>query len=170
VGSVEWWDWIGYDFSAMSNAVLEISTDPGEIAAARTEWAAERERRLSGNLANRHDLMLLDLAKISAGRFRPEAALERYDSNLPDLGPGDPGHWIPNGVGEYFVQFIHGNRLYRFQPDDMGRWRDVKAVITAVHRALADASVDDRYSALEGTGDMAVFVFAKPGPLKSVAS
>ena len=65
----------------------------------------------TGMLPNRHDLLIVDIAQKSAGRFHPEAVLETYKADAPDAE-----------TGQYQVQFIHGDRLYRFQPNDLGDW------------------------------------------------
>jgi hypothetical protein len=121
----------------------------------------------TGTSPNRHDRLLLDFAKASAGQFRPEAVLEDYqDAQARPKGGG----WVTPGLGKYRVQFVHLNRLYQFEPRDLGDWYDVEAVVTAIHRALEDAGVQDRFVALESGGQDAGFIFAQPGQLKTAAA
>ena len=122
----------------------------------------------------RHDLLLGELAKASGGFFNPEAPLERYVSRLPDEKnePHDsegPGRWVPADAGDYEVQFIHGEKLYRFAPKDRGRWVDIKAVLSAIHKALADAGVNERFVPHADSGEMGVLMFANPAALKNAS-
>ncbi len=113
----------------------------------------------TGTTPNRHDRLLLDLAQASAGRLRPEAAHERYVTTQPDADTGD-----------YTVQFIHGRSLYRFRPEDLGDWYDLDAVLAAIHRALADAGIAERFVPLASEGQVAELVFANPERLRAAAA
>jgi hypothetical protein len=42
--------------------------------------------------------------------------------------------------------------------------------VAAIHRALDDAGVEERFVALESGGQDAGFIFAKPGQLKAAAA
>jgi hypothetical protein len=118
----------------------------------------------TGECPNRHDLLLEDFAKASAGLFRPEAILERYnDPQAKSEG------WTETGKGKYTVQFIMGPSLYRFEPQDLGDWYDVEAVVAAIHKALADAGISERFVALESGGQDAGFIFARPQALAAAA-
>lgn len=114
---------------------------------------------------NRHDRLIENFAQNSSRQFRPEAVLEHYAS------PNDGAQgWVKTGQGKYTVQFIMGDRLYRFAPKDLGDWYDVDAVVTAIHQALGDAGVAERFVALESGGQDASFIFAKPEGLQAAAS
>ena len=119
----------------------------------------------TGECPNRHDLLIEDFARISSGRFQPQAILERYEEpKARSKG------WLQTGKGKYTVQFIVGDRLYRFAPKDLGDWYDVESVIAAIHQALGDAGVVERFVALESGGQDAAFIFAKPEPLLAAAA
>lgn len=120
----------------------------------------------------RHDLLLEEFAKASGGLFNPEAALERYHSNLPEEPKDDsdgPGQWVPAGAGDYEVQFIHREKLYRFAPKDQARWTDIRAVLAAIHKALADAGVSERFVPHAESGEIGLFMFANPVALKNAS-
>ena len=118
----------------------------------------------TGECPNRHDLLLEKFAKASAGRFRPEAVLERYEEPKPKSEG-----WVETGRGKYTVQLIMGASLYRFQPKDLGDWYDVEAVVAAIHKALEDARIPERFVALESGGQDAGFIFAQPQALSAAA-
>jgi hypothetical protein len=125
----------------------------------------------SDSYPTRHDLLLLEFAECSAGLFKPEAALQHFVSNLPDEpeDPDQPGRWIPTGIAEYSVQFVHGGKLYRFAPKDQGRWTDIFAVVKAIHRALQDSEVTEQFVPLADTGEMGLFIFGKPDAIRKAA-
>ena len=105
---------------------------------------------------NRHDELVLDLSEASAGKFKPEAVLETYTEGGPD-------------AGTYVLQFVHGGRLYRTAPRDLGDWYDVEAVLLAVNRAAADAGLAERFVPLAANGQVASVVFADPAALGRAA-
>jgi hypothetical protein len=122
----------------------------------------------------RHDLLLQEFAKASGGLFNPEAPLERYNSNLPEdpNEPQDsdgPGRWVRVGEGDYEIQFIHGENLYRFAPKDQGRWIDIIAVLNVIDKALEDAGVSERFIPHADSGEMGLFIFAYPAALKNAS-
>lgn len=139
--------------------------DPDESGLSVAESLLERSGRLlafdteTGMVPNRHDLLLLEFARASAGRFRPEATLEDY---VPSDGNPEEG--------SYAVRFVHSDRLYRFEPADLGDWYDVDALVEAIHRALADAEVSDRFLMIDTGGQTAVFVFGPPNATKAACS
>lgn len=122
----------------------------------------------------RHDLLLLDFAKASAGLFRPEAVVEHFKSNQPeasDINKDDgPGRWVRPELDKYSLQFIHNRKLYRVAPRSLHRYYDVEATVSAIHRALDDANVADRFCALADTGACAAFIFAIPFALRAASS
>lgn len=113
----------------------------------------------TGMFPNRHDLLLGDLARASAGRFHPEAVVESYEAGPMESDPVN-----------YQVQFVHGESLYRFRPKDLGDWYDLDAVIVAVHRALADAGVTERFEMIATEDQTAMLVFAQPEALRKAAA
>lgn len=116
----------------------------------------------TGTVPNRHDLLIIELAAHSAGRFKPEAVLETYEE--PSEGASD------REEGKYLVQFIYGGRLYRFQPRDMGDWYDVEAVLVALNRAVADAGLAERFMPLASGDQIAEIVFARPDAFSAAAT
>jgi hypothetical protein len=122
----------------------------------------------------RHDLLLIDFAKASAGFFRPEAVVEDFKSNQPEPAENDkdggPGRWIRPDLDEYSLQFIHNGHLYRVAPRSLHRYYDVEATVSAINRALEDADVADRFVALADFGPWAAFIFAIPFALRAAAS
>lgn len=107
---------------------------------------------------NRHDLLIADFGRASAGRFRPEAAIETCTEGKTESDPVSCE-----------VQFVHVGRLYRFRPSDLGDWYDLDVVIEAVHRALSDAGVRERFEMI-ATGDQtAMLVFGNPAALRKAA-
>ena len=127
----------------------------GFLGAADRFYAFDAE---TGMVPNRHDLLILDIAENSAGRFKPEAVLEAYRADRPD------GH-----TGQYQVQFIHYEHLYRFRPIDLGDWYDVGAVLAAINRALADADERQRFVLLESDGQVVNLVFGDPHAVRAAA-
>ena len=121
----------------------------------------------TGMSQNRHDLLLLEFAKASASKFRLEAPLEDYQEPQANA---KGSRWAKPVQGRYRVQFVHRDKLYKFEPKDLGDWYDVEAVVAAIHRALDDAGVEERFVALESGGQDAGFIFAKPGQLKAAAA
>jgi len=69
----------------MSNSAVEISADPGVVAAARKEWTVERERRLSELLRHPEDIRRYEaenLALVRENRERSMAALSGLRDDL----------------------------------------------------------------------------------------
>jgi len=121
----------------------------------------------TGMSPNRHDLLLREFAQASAGKFRLEAPLEDYQESQ---AYAKGGRRAKPDQGRYRVQFVHQDRLYKFEPNDLGDWYDVVAVVSAIHRALGDAGAEERFIALESGGQDAGFIFAKPGQLAAAAA
>jgi hypothetical protein len=107
----------------------------------------------------RTDLFLLKLVPPSLGRFRPEGVLETYTPGLTEHEPG-----------AYEVQFVHGERLYRFRPPDRYTQLDVDSVIAAANRALADAGASERFVRISPQAVFAHFAFAEPAALVAAAT
>jgi hypothetical protein len=103
------------------------------------------------DIPNRNDLFLRKFVAPSLGRFNPEAALETYSE------PIDEG-----GTGSYEVQFIHGDRLYRFHPWDHYTEVDLDAHVAVVNRALADAGIRERFIRIAPEAVFAHYAVASP--------
>ena len=73
-------------------------------------------------------------------------------------------------MGEYSVQFIHADKLYRLKPPDLGPWYDVESLLAIVDHALHDSGISERFVPLADTGDCVLLIFAEPGALKAAAS
>lgn len=112
----------------------------------------------TGLVPNRHDLLVLEFARASVDRFRPEAVLENYveGSRAKDNG-------------RYTLQFVHAGKLYRIAPRDLGDWYDVGAVVSAIHRALAEAGAEERFVQVETGDQTAAFVFGRPAAVRQAA-
>ncbi len=138
-------------------ATRRMDEGPPEAPVAGILWAAKRYFAFgleSFESPVRHDLLILDMATASAGQFKPEAVLENYTE-----GTG--------GKGKYTVQFIHGGKLYRFEPQDLEGSYDFPAVLAAVNKALADAKLPEKFITLFGEGKVIELVFAKPEALQA---
>jgi len=112
----------------------------------------------TGMVPVRHDLLLYEFADASQGRFTPEAPSEV----MVQQGPEDYD-------GDYTVQFIANNLLYRFGARNFGDWYDVEAVHNAVNRALADAGGPERFVTVATGDQMAMFLFG-PAAVAELAS
>ncbi len=112
----------------------------------------------TGELPVGHDRLILDFASKSGGAFRPLAVQETWNRQNEDDDEAD-----------YTVQFVHGDRLYRFTARNFGDWYDVEAVVTAIHTALKDAGSTRQFHALDTGGQDAMFVFAEPGIMSEVS-
>ena len=96
---------------------------------------------------------------VVARHFKPEAVLEIYRP----LAEG-------SDEGEYTLQFIHSDRLYRVRPEDRGYQHDLAAVMAVVNRALADAGVADRFVAWTWDSALVQYLFAPPHALRAAAA
>lgn len=85
-------------------------------------------------------------AKVSHGAFVPEAIQQTF-TPAPDAGSDH----------HYSVQFIHGDRLYKFFPTDLRDWYDVDVVVEACNMALADAGREERFLCAENDGQCATY-------------
>lgn len=106
----------------------------------------------------RHDRLIADLAKASGGVFQPEAGHER---TLRSRDKDDEF--------SYEVQFIHGDRLYRFTARDFGDWYDVERVAAACNLALSDTGVSERFCQAAGDGQCASFICVTPAQASVLA-
>lgn len=75
----------------------------------------------TGQIPAEHDELIEEFARSSNGHFHPECPLELYEED-------DDGEV----QGDYTVQFIHADRLYRFRARNLGDWYDVCSVLGAV--------------------------------------
>jgi hypothetical protein len=72
-------------------------------------------------------------------------------------------------LDEYSLQFIHNGNLYRVAPRSLNRYYDVEATVSAIHRALEEADIADRFVELADFGPWAAFIFAIPVALRAAA-
>ena len=98
----------------------------------------------------RHDKLILELALISGGRFAPTCCREVF---IKEAGKKDPF------TQPYQVEFIHGDRLYRFVARNFGDWYDLERVLIACNKALEDAGIPQRFRESEGDGQCASVAF-----------
>jgi len=101
----------------------------------------------------RHDKLILELALISGGLFAPTCCREVF---IKETGKKDPF------TQPYQVEFIHGDRLYRFVARNFGDWYDLERVLIACNKALEDAGVPQRFRESEGDGQCASVAFITP--------
>lgn len=101
----------------------------------------------------RHDKLILELAQISGGLFVPTCGREIF---IKEAGKKDPF------TQPYQVEFIHGDRLYRFVARNFGDWYDLERVLIACNKALEDRGVPQRFRELEGDGQCASVAFITP--------
>lgn len=99
----------------------------------------------------RHDKLLQSFAGVSRGAFRPEACRETM------LRKGDDDEDPP-----YEVQFIHSNRLYRFEARNFGDWYDVERTTASCNKALADSAAPQRFFLLDSDGQMSLLICVAP--------
>jgi hypothetical protein len=103
---------------------------------------------------NRHDELILDeLAKGGGGVFVPTKAVEVWRAERDS----------------YDVAFEHRGRWYHFVAEALGDWYDVRSVMAAVNRALADSGAPERFHSLDAGGQAAFLVLAKPESLAAAA-
>jgi hypothetical protein len=98
-----------------------------------------------------HDDLIHEFARGSDGRFLPECPIQIYWQERPN-----------DGSGPIRVLFLHQDRLYHFDAEDLGDYYDANAVIQALHTALETAGSPERYISLVTGGQLAFFVFADP--------
>ena len=110
------------------------------------------------DIPNRNDLFLMKLVPPSLGRFKPEAVLETYSEPIDE-----------NGTGRYEVQFVHGERLYRFYPWDHYTEMDLDAHVAAANRAIADAGAAERFIRIAPDAVFGHYAFAVPKAFHAAA-
>lgn len=112
----------------------------------------------TGVIPVRHDRLIGELGKGSGGAFQPTACLEQM---LRD----DPEDWD----APYRVQFIFGNRLYRFAARNLGDWYDLERVVTVCNRALKDSGSPRRFFAMATGGQLAGLTCLTPTQAAALA-
>jgi hypothetical protein len=122
----------------------------------------------TGFLPVPHDELIEDFAAASGGAFRPEAAIETWHSNGARSGLRNDLEPLVPGEG-YTVQFVHGDKLYRFHAEDRGDWYDVHSVVMAIHKALEDAGRSERFVGLFTGGQDARYIFGDPAAIAQAA-
>jgi hypothetical protein len=99
----------------------------------------------------RHDELISDFSNASMGVFDTGWTNEIWrQKNDKDY------------EADYSVQFLFNDRLYEFTAQDFGDWYDVTSVVDAIHRALSDAGIRQRFFALKSDDQGASFVFCTP--------
>jgi hypothetical protein len=114
----------------------------------------------TGMVPCRHDKLVHTFAKCSGGEFDPQSVTEQWHQEK--AGAEEPG-------GDYTLQFIVGERLYRARLRDLGDWYDVERVVATINQALADAEQPGRFAPLASQGQIAEFLFGPPTSLQQVA-
>jgi hypothetical protein len=113
----------------------------------------------TGVLPCGHHRLILDFAANSTGRFHPECAVEIWHrKNEEDF------------EAPYTVRFIDRGRLYTFGAENHGDWYDVEAVVQAINFALETAGKAERFIALDGDGQVALYVLADPKAFRPIAA
>lgn len=109
----------------------------------------------TGEIPVRHDRLILDFSGITRGAFQPEACHERMLQQNPD-----------DYEASYEVQFISTGKLYRFIAMNFDDWYDLKRVIFACRKAVADSG-EKRTFYQVATGDQtAIILFLLPEQAK----
>lgn len=126
------------------------------LAAAKSALAFDAE---TGMVPCRHDLLILDLAEASRGRFRPEAVLEILDQENED-----------ESESPYTLQFVANNRLYQAEIRNLGDWYDVERVVHLVNAVLSQQGAAERFLPLAVDGQLVELVFADPQLIAGIAA
>lgn len=97
-------------------------------------------------VVSRHDALVWEMATASRGRFSPDAALQ---TTVGEAVPGAP---------VYRLEVVSRGRLFTVMCRNHGDWYDTSSVFALVHRALAEAGVDERFVRID-TGDQMCVCF-----------
>lgn len=124
------------------DALFAVLAESGRLVAFDAE---------TGMLPCNHHRLLLDFAEATQGALRIDAPSEEWHR------VSDEDYDAP-----YTVQFVCGEKLYRFGAENYGDWYDVEAVHNAVNYALQDRGRDERFIGLQSDGQVAYFFFASP--------
>lgn len=127
--------------TAATDALVQLASATNRAVAANAEFQ---------QAVFRHDWVVLECAANSAGKFRPEAVFEDFDS----------------GAARRTFEFIHDGRLYRTRV--LSDEADVHAVWELVEQALADAGVKERFVWAEPPSDESwLLLFADPERIRA---
>jgi hypothetical protein len=100
-----------------------------------------------------HAGLIRDLAQLARGILAVEAVSQVVD-----------------GEGRSTVRFVVGDTLLRFEPEDLGDWYDVAAVVGALNAALERLDARERYLLLH-TGDQScLVVFVRAQAFRAAAA
>jgi hypothetical protein len=108
----------------------------------------------TGEVPCRHDVLLRQFADGSRSLFTPEGVLQQNGEDDRD---------------DVTVQFVFQDRLYRFIARNFGDYYDTERTVTAIHRALADAGLRERFLALDTGDQTSGFFFGDPVALARAA-
>ena len=100
-----------------------------------------------------HGELIRDLATASRGAFAPEAIVQLWEG----------------GGGNYPVQFVHRERLYRVLVADRGDDFDAEVIVAAANVALRDAGDPRRFVAVQAKPWAAYHLLVEPARLLAIA-
>jgi len=112
----------------------------------------------TGVIPVRHDQLIEQFGAASGGAFRPTACYEEMVQDHPD-------DW----KAPYRVEFVAGDRLYRFGARNFGDWYDVERIVDVCNRALKDAGSSRRFFSVAWPGQIACFVCVTPKQAKALS-
>lgn len=107
----------------------------------------------------RHDELVHRFAKVSGGKFAPEAVLQVWHQKDDE-----------DDKSPYTLQFVVGGRLYQAAIRNFGGWYDVERVVLMINSALAQQGIPERFLGMEFSGHTTNFVFADPERLTPIAN
>ena len=122
------------------------------LAAADSAIAIDME---SGFIPVGYDELIVDFARKTDGRFRPDAVEEDFDEARTDE--------------EYRVSFVSDGRLYTGTYDSLGDWFGTRFV-EQINHALADAGHPQRFVSWGYAGQAGYWVFGEPGAVVAYAA
>ncbi|MCA9255417.1 MAG: hypothetical protein KDA33_07250, partial [Phycisphaerales bacterium] len=112
----------------------------------------------TGEIPVRHDQLIEEFGAASGGAFRPTACYEEMLQDHPD-------DW----KAPYRVEFVAGDRLYRFGARNFGDWYDVERIVDVCNWALKDTGSLRRFYSMEWGGQIACFVCVTPSQAKALS-
>jgi hypothetical protein len=107
----------------------------------------------------RHDLLISDLCKITAGKMNPDSIKQIWHQKNPE-----------DYEAGYTLEFVFRNKLYRFPAENLGDWYDVAIVMDALNLALQTEKIPERFTMFELDSQVAYVVFENPDRIVKLAS